>query len=428
MGTYTVQAGDTLGAIATNYGVTVTYLWSLNPQISDPNLIGIGEVINVPTGYGPTPPPVYSPPPTYTPPPQQSSGTATLTVDVRLPSGAVAYGAPVEVVRASSTIIEAGGYIQGGPVTIPGIPAGSYYLHITLAGYQDYISYAFNLGAGQSQSLAVQLAGLGAPPPSPTPLPSLPPPSTTPPSTTPTGPGPLATRVNVGVVVNDSNGRPLSGVQVTLHTPYTNPDLTGVTGTVSYNGQNVAGAARFTGLQGPAELLVTATASGYQMFETSVLLDPATTTEYNVQITLISNGQVLPPEPVPVGQQQNIVPFIAAAVGVAALVFVGERDIAKPAPVAQGQRSRARITWMDTPASFGAEIHDPDGGDVQLVQSRGSRVIRMSTKDADGRWRYPLTTLATRWETDGTLKGFRKMVEEFDAGTRAAPQRVSRRR
>ena len=60
-GTYTVQAGDTLTAIAQRFNTTVNTLLQLNPQITNPNLIYIGQTINLPGGTGGDPPP---PPPT----------------------------------------------------------------------------------------------------------------------------------------------------------------------------------------------------------------------------------------------------------------------------------------------------------------------------------------------------------------------------
>lgn len=46
---YTVQAGDTLFFIARRFGVTVQQIQDVNPQILNPNLIYIGQVICIPT-------------------------------------------------------------------------------------------------------------------------------------------------------------------------------------------------------------------------------------------------------------------------------------------------------------------------------------------------------------------------------------------
>lgn len=56
---YTVRRGDTLGAIARAYGVSLGSVIAANPQIWNPSLIYPGQVINIPTAY--TPPP-YVPP------------------------------------------------------------------------------------------------------------------------------------------------------------------------------------------------------------------------------------------------------------------------------------------------------------------------------------------------------------------------------
>ena len=55
--TYKVVKGDTLSAIAKKYGITLAQLKKLNPQITNPNLIKVGQVINIyatQDGYGST--------------------------------------------------------------------------------------------------------------------------------------------------------------------------------------------------------------------------------------------------------------------------------------------------------------------------------------------------------------------------------------
>lgn len=46
--TYTVRPGDTLSKIAMRNGVTMDQLLKANPQITDPNRIKVGDVLNVP--------------------------------------------------------------------------------------------------------------------------------------------------------------------------------------------------------------------------------------------------------------------------------------------------------------------------------------------------------------------------------------------
>lgn len=48
--TYTVKAGDTLSKIAAQNGLTLAQLLQANPQISDPNRINVGDVLNLPNG------------------------------------------------------------------------------------------------------------------------------------------------------------------------------------------------------------------------------------------------------------------------------------------------------------------------------------------------------------------------------------------
>ena len=46
--TYTVRPGDTLSGIAERFGVSLDALIAANPQISDPDRIFPGQVINIP--------------------------------------------------------------------------------------------------------------------------------------------------------------------------------------------------------------------------------------------------------------------------------------------------------------------------------------------------------------------------------------------
>ena len=50
---YTVQAGDSLWKIAKNYQIGLDALIAANPQLTNPNQISIGEIINVPELWQP---------------------------------------------------------------------------------------------------------------------------------------------------------------------------------------------------------------------------------------------------------------------------------------------------------------------------------------------------------------------------------------
>lgn len=48
MSTYTIRRGDTLGAIARRFGRTVQFLLRANPQITDPDRIAVGQLLQIP--------------------------------------------------------------------------------------------------------------------------------------------------------------------------------------------------------------------------------------------------------------------------------------------------------------------------------------------------------------------------------------------
>ena len=52
--TYTVKPGDTLSRIAARNGVTLAQLLQANPQITNPDKIKVGDVVNLPNGAGAT--------------------------------------------------------------------------------------------------------------------------------------------------------------------------------------------------------------------------------------------------------------------------------------------------------------------------------------------------------------------------------------
>lgn len=56
MSSYTVVKGDSMSSIAAKFNITIMQLEAANPQVTDPNLIQIGQVLNIPgAGSGLTP-------------------------------------------------------------------------------------------------------------------------------------------------------------------------------------------------------------------------------------------------------------------------------------------------------------------------------------------------------------------------------------
>ena len=74
MVTYIVQPGDTLTLIAQRFGSTVASIVSAN-NISDPNLIFVGQVLQIPVAGAPPAPPAPTPPAPPTPAPTPPSIT-----------------------------------------------------------------------------------------------------------------------------------------------------------------------------------------------------------------------------------------------------------------------------------------------------------------------------------------------------------------
>jgi LysM repeat protein len=59
--TYEIRPGDTMSGIANRFGITLQKLLEANQQIHNPNLITVGQKINIPS-TAPTPPPIIPAP------------------------------------------------------------------------------------------------------------------------------------------------------------------------------------------------------------------------------------------------------------------------------------------------------------------------------------------------------------------------------
>ncbi|GEK88934.1 Peptidoglycan/xylan/chitin deacetylase, PgdA/CDA1 family [Alkalibacterium putridalgicola] len=105
--TYTVKAGDTLSAIAAKYNTTVSQLASAN-NITNVNLIRVGQVLMIPGSGG-----------TTTPPPPSSSTTYTVKAGDTLSAIAARYNTTVSKIAAANTITNVNLIRVGQVLTIP---------------------------------------------------------------------------------------------------------------------------------------------------------------------------------------------------------------------------------------------------------------------------------------------------------------------
>jgi LysM repeat protein len=91
---HTVQLGDTLSGIAAQSGVSTSQVEAANPQINNPNIITVGELVNVPDGHSgttsstpaPTPVPAAAPTPASSATAPASSATAPASSGSAAPS------------------------------------------------------------------------------------------------------------------------------------------------------------------------------------------------------------------------------------------------------------------------------------------------------------------------------------------------------
>ncbi len=92
-GTYTIQSGDTLSAIAQTYNLTLDQLLALNPSLTRDSILQVGQVINIggtPQATTPTPAPTATIEPTTTPAAVTSATaapTTTLSTSTPAPNG-----------------------------------------------------------------------------------------------------------------------------------------------------------------------------------------------------------------------------------------------------------------------------------------------------------------------------------------------------
>ena len=119
--TYVVQPGDTLKIIAARAGITIEGILAANPQITNRNLIYIGQVLTLPANTPPPPPATGTPPPAR--PPFQPLALAYVPLKVTYkyglyirsePNGKIIASAPYQdtlYYRPGSDVSDAKGWI-----------------------------------------------------------------------------------------------------------------------------------------------------------------------------------------------------------------------------------------------------------------------------------------------------------------------------
>jgi LysM repeat protein len=129
-GTYRVRWGDTIGKIAARTGTSVWAILNANPQIWNPDLIYVGQVINLPAGASPRPYPTPAPTqPPALPPVVNSYSTLTVAYKPGLfiratPGGTIIASALNKSVwryKQSSLLIDASGKVWAEVRLIPAV-------------------------------------------------------------------------------------------------------------------------------------------------------------------------------------------------------------------------------------------------------------------------------------------------------------------
>ncbi|MCA9920150.1 MAG: LysM peptidoglycan-binding domain-containing protein [Anaerolineales bacterium] len=119
--TYRVTWGDTLSQIAGRFGVSLTDILNANPQITNPNLIYVGQDLEIPTGdtptATPTPPPGNTPTPT---PPPTGSQTYIVQAGDTLSAIARRFNTTISAIAQASGISNINYIYIGQRLTIPG--------------------------------------------------------------------------------------------------------------------------------------------------------------------------------------------------------------------------------------------------------------------------------------------------------------------
>lgn len=123
--THVVQPGENLYRIALRYGVTVQAVAQAN-NITNPNLIYVGQSLTIPGGTtggssGPSQPPPTTTPPTTTPPP--ATGTYTVAAGDNLSRIAQRFSTTVQAIAQANNITNVNLIFVGQVLNVPGATA-----------------------------------------------------------------------------------------------------------------------------------------------------------------------------------------------------------------------------------------------------------------------------------------------------------------
>ena len=124
--TYTVKAGDTLLKIAAQNGLTLTQLLQANPQISNPDRINVGDVVNLPNG-SPVTENATQPLPSNPVPPISTNNTQPLPTNPATSAAGALGKAIADELGSLSAKYETGGRGPGVVSTGAGDPGGVSY-------------------------------------------------------------------------------------------------------------------------------------------------------------------------------------------------------------------------------------------------------------------------------------------------------------
>ncbi|MBI3761342.1 MAG: LysM peptidoglycan-binding domain-containing protein [Chloroflexi bacterium] len=152
---YLVQAGDTLGAIALAYGISIDDIQKANPDLQNPDRLFVGQTITIPIPTQEPPTPIPSLPPGTVLPTPLSTAAAAANLPRSILEGDLARGYPLVLAGPRVTIhYQPGSFADlSGPQTI-------------LANAEETLGYIEKtLNVSYSGALDVYLAGsLFAPP------------------------------------------------------------------------------------------------------------------------------------------------------------------------------------------------------------------------------------------------------------------------